>query len=59
MSKPMPRFVVHDEDGPIRAFYTRAAAQAWMSEGMRLVVLPKEAKPDPYILAMTVGIAIV
>lgn len=54
-----PRFVVHDEDGPLRAFYTRAAAQAWMSKGMTLVVLPKEAKPDLYLKALSVGIALV
>jgi len=35
------RYVVHDEEGPLRAFRTRAAAAAWMRDGMRLVVLPK------------------
>lgn len=35
------RYVVHDDDGPLRAFRTRAAAAAWIRDGMRLVVLPK------------------
>lgn len=35
------RYVVHDEDGPLRAFRTRAAAAKWLTDGMRLVVLPK------------------
>lgn len=40
------RFIVYDEDGPLRKFYTRAEALAWMLDGMRLVVLPKKPKPD-------------
>lgn len=44
------RFVVHDEDGPLRRFATRAEAQAWMLDGMRLVVLPKPAKPDWFLI---------
>lgn len=35
------RYVVHDDEGPLRAFRTRAAAVAWIQDGMRLVVLPK------------------
>jgi hypothetical protein len=37
----MMRYVIHDEEGPLRTFRTRAAAIAWMRDGMRLVVLPK------------------
>lgn len=37
----MMRYVIHDEEGPLRTFRTRSAAVAWMREGMRLVVLRK------------------
>lgn len=40
------RFLVVDEDGPLRQFWTRAEAVAWMLPGMNLVVLPKKPKPD-------------
>lgn len=40
-----PRYVIHDEDGPLRAFWTREQAEAWMLPGMRLVILPKVRKP--------------
>lgn len=39
-----PRFQVHDEDGPLRAFWTRQAAEAWMLPGMSLVELPREPR---------------
>ena len=49
------RFIVHDEDGPLRQFWTRAEAEKWMLDGMRLVVLPKQrrrrpVKPDWFVV---------
>lgn len=43
-----PRFQVHDEDGPVRAFWTRADALAWMNlrAGLRLVVRPRPPKVE-------------
>lgn len=35
------RFQIHDEDGLLRSFWTRAEALAWKLPGMKLVVLPK------------------
>lgn len=40
------RFVIADEDGPLRAFNTRSEALFFMSEGMALTVLPKPPKPS-------------
>lgn len=40
------RFVVADEDGPLRAFNTRSEALFFMQEGMTLIVLPKPPKPS-------------
>ena len=40
------RYLVSDEDGPLRAFNTRSEALFFMSEGMTLTVLPKPPKPD-------------
>lgn len=39
-----PRYQIHDEDGLLRAFLTRHAAESWMLPGMRLVVLPRPAR---------------
>jgi hypothetical protein len=41
----IPRYVIHDEDGPLRAFWTREQAQVWMLPGMRLVIVPRPRKP--------------
>ncbi len=38
---PHPRYQIHDEDGLLRAFWTRHDAESWMLPGMRLVVLPR------------------
>lgn len=38
------RYIVHDEDGPLRSFYTRAEAIAFMTDDMTLQVLPKPKK---------------
>ena len=35
------RFVVHDSEGPLRAFATREAALSFLLPGMVLKVLPK------------------
>lgn len=40
------RFVVSDDEGPLRAFNTRHEALFFMSEGMTLKVLPKPVQPD-------------
>jgi hypothetical protein len=39
------RYQIHDEDGLLRSFHTRADAVAWMLPGMRLVVLPRPKAP--------------
>jgi hypothetical protein len=49
-SRTAHRFVVHDEDGPLRAFRTKAAARGWLQPGMSLVVKPKP--PSRYELAV-------
>lgn len=41
------RFIVHDEDGPLRQFWTKAEALKWLTDGMHLVILPKLRKPKP------------
>ena len=43
---PTRRFVVHDDVGPLRAFYTRSDAMRFIAgrSDLHLVVLPK-AKP--------------
>lgn len=35
------RYEVHDEDGPLRSFYTRKEAEQFLQDGWRIVVLPK------------------
>lgn len=40
------RYLVSDEQGPLRAFNTRHEALFFMSEGMTLKVLPKPVQPD-------------
>lgn len=44
------RYVVHDEDGPLRRFANKAEALAWLMPGMRLEVLPKPTKPDWFLI---------
>jgi hypothetical protein len=41
--KLTPRFVVHDENGAVRAFYTSASAKRFMKgdRTLRLVIQPK------------------
>jgi hypothetical protein len=36
-----PRYQVVDEFGPLRTFWTKKEAQAWMLPSMRLNVMPK------------------
>jgi hypothetical protein len=48
----MMRYVVHDDEGPLRAFRTRAAAVKWMADGMRLVVLPKPPSKAVQVFAV-------
>ena len=38
------RYEVHDEDGPLRAFYTRQEVEKLMQPGWKIVVLPKPKK---------------
>lgn len=40
----LKRFLVSDEFGPLRAFYTRQEALFFMQEGFTLTVLPKPSK---------------
>lgn len=40
-----PRYCVHDEDGPLRSFWTKADALRFMLPGMKLVVSPRPRKP--------------
>lgn len=44
-----PRYQVLDEFGPLRTFWTKKEAQAWMQPSMRLNVLPKPKRVKQYI----------
>lgn len=44
-TKQLPRYAVHDEDGPLRLFWTKSEAERFMLPGMRLVVAPRYRKP--------------
>ena len=51
-TKRKPRFQVHDEEGPLRAFYSKQEALDFMLPGMKLVILPgPKRKPNPRKLA--------
>ena len=41
------RFVIHDDEGPIRTFHTKKEAVDFLTgkRGLRLVELPKPPKP--------------
>jgi hypothetical protein len=41
-----PRFAVFNGSVFVKAFWTRAAALAWMPKNMRLVVLPKDTPTE-------------
>lgn len=38
------RYIVHDEDGPLRSFYTRAEAAKFKVDAMWIETLPKPKK---------------
>lgn len=40
------RFVVSDDEGPLRAFSTRHEALFFLTDGMTLTVLPKPPQVD-------------
>jgi hypothetical protein len=44
-----PRYQVLDEFGPLRTFWTKKEALAWMQPSMRLNVLPKPERVKKYI----------
>jgi hypothetical protein len=45
---PKPRFIVLDDDGPVRRFYTKYEANQWVKARpeLRVKVLPKEKQPN-------------
>lgn len=45
-----PRFIVCDEDGPVRKFYTKTEAVQWVRERPELIleVLPKPKQPNVF-----------
>ena len=44
-ARRVPRYTVHDEDGPLRSFWTKPEAERFMLPGMQLVVAPRFRKP--------------
>ena len=38
------RYIVHDDEGPLRSFYTHAEAKEFVIEGMWIETLPKPKK---------------
>lgn len=44
-----PRYQVMDECGPLRIFWTKSEAKAWMQPWMTLTVLPKPERVKKYI----------
>ena len=42
------RYLVKDEDGPLRGFDSREEALHFMDKEMTLEVIPMKPKPDPF-----------
>lgn len=38
------RYIVHDDEGPLRSFYTHADAKSFVIDGMWIETLPKPKK---------------